>query len=153
RTTDAQKLLSAVARTGERFGLRYVIDVLRAAGNHKIVERSHDQLSVYGIGAAHSVQEWHRVGQHLLLTGALALAEAGDPRYPVLRLTPRAWEILRGQRPFFLAPSVDVQPASSRRGTARQQILQGGGSAAVPLDAHASPLFQRLRVLRRELAD
>jgi ATP-dependent DNA helicase RecQ len=127
--------------------------VLRAAGNHKIVERSHEQLSVYGIGAAQSVQEWQRVGQHLLLAGALALAEAGDPRYPVLRLTPRAWEILRGQRPFFLAPLVDVQPASGRRGTTRRQDPQGGGNAAVLLDAHASALFQRLRVLRRELAD
>jgi ATP-dependent DNA helicase RecQ len=153
RTTDAQKLLSAVARTGERFGLRYVIDVLRAAGNHKIVERGHDQLSVYGIGAAQSAQEWQRVGQHLLLSGALALVEGGDPRYPVLRLTSRAWEILRGQRPFFLAPLVDLQPASSRRGTARRQESQGGGSAAATLDAHASALFQRLRALRRELAD
>jgi ATP-dependent DNA helicase RecQ len=152
RTTDAQKLLSAVARTGERFGLRYVIDVLRAAGNHKIVERGHDQLSVYGIGAAHSVQEWQRVGQYLLLTGALALVEAGDPRYPVLRLTPQAWEILRGQRSFFLAPPVG-EATSSSRGTARRQDPQGGVSAAIPLDAHGSALFQRLRTLRRELAD
>jgi ATP-dependent DNA helicase RecQ len=153
RTTDAQKLLSAVARTGERFGLRYVIDVLRAAGNHKIVERGHDQLSVYGVGAAQSVQEWQRVGQHLLLTGALALMGAGDPRYPVLRLTRQAWEILRGQRPFFLASLADVQSASGSRGTTSRHEREGGGSAAVPLDAHASALFQRLRVLRRELAD
>jgi ATP-dependent DNA helicase RecQ len=153
RTMDAQKLLSAVARTGERFGLRYVIDVLRAAGNDKIVERGHDQLSVYGIGATQSIQEWQRIGQHLLLTGALALAETGDPRYPVLRLTLQAWEILRGQRPFFLAAPVDLEPTSGRRGTARGKEPQGGGSAAVPLDAHASALFQRLRVLRRELAD
>lgn len=152
-TTDAQKLLSAVARTGERFGLRYVIDVLRAAGNDKIVERGHDQLSVYGIGAAQSVQEWQHIGQHLLLAGALALAEAGDPRYPVLRLTPQAWEILRGQRPFFLAPSMEAHPVSSRRGTARRQGPQGGESATVPLDTHASELFQRLRMLRRELAE
>jgi ATP-dependent DNA helicase RecQ len=153
RSTDAQKLLSTVARTGERFGLRYVIDVLRAAGNHKIVERSHDQLSVYGIGAAQSVQEWQRVGQHLLLTGALALVEAGDPRYPVLRLTPQAWEILRGQRPVFLAPPVGEAVTPSSRGTGRRQVPHDGVSAAVPLDAHASALFQRLRALRRELAD
>jgi ATP-dependent DNA helicase RecQ len=152
RTTDAQKLLSGVARTGERFGLRYVIDVLRAAGNHKIVERGHDQLSVYGIGVAQSVQEWQRVGQHLLLTGALALVEAGDPRFPVLRLTPHAWEILRGQRQVFLAPLVG-EAASSSRGTARRQDSQAGVSAAVPLDSHGSAIFQRLRTLRRELAD
>jgi ATP-dependent DNA helicase RecQ len=153
RTTDAQKLLSAVARTGERFGLRYVIDVLRAAGNHKIIERGHDQLSVYGVGAAQNVQEWQHVGQHLLLTGALALVEAGDPRYPVLRLTPQAWEILRGHRSVFLAPLVGVEAASSSRGTARRQDPQGSVNAAIPLDAHGSALFQRLRTLRRELAD
>jgi ATP-dependent DNA helicase RecQ len=152
RTTDAQKLLSAVARTGERFGLRYVIDVLRAAGNHKIVERGHDQLSVYGIGATQSAPEWQRVGQHLLLAGALALAEAGDPRYPVLRLTPQAWEILRGQRHVFLAPMVGEE-ASSSRGMARRQDSQAGMGATIPLDIHGSALFQRLRTLRRELAD
>jgi ATP-dependent DNA helicase RecQ len=48
---------------------------------------------------------------------------------------------------------VDVRPASNKRGTARRQESQRGGSAAAPLDAHASALFQRLRVLRRELAD
>ena len=152
RTTDAQKLLSGVARTGERFGLRYVIDVLRAAGNHKIEERGHDQLSVYGIGAAQSVQEWQRVGQHLLLSGALALVEAGDPRYPVLHLTPQAWEILRGQRQVFLAPLFG-EAASSSRGTVRRQDSQAGASAAIPLDAHGSAVFQQLRTLRRELAD
>jgi ATP-dependent DNA helicase RecQ len=153
RTTDAQKLLSAVARTGERFGLRYVIDVLRAAGNHKIAERGHDQLSVYGIGAAQSAQEWQRVGQHLLLSGALALVEPGDPRYPVLRLTPQAWEILRGQRSVFLAPMIGGEAPSRSRGTARRQYSQGGASATSALDAHGSALFQRLRTLRRELAD
>jgi ATP-dependent DNA helicase RecQ len=152
RTTDAQKLLSAVARTGERFGLRYVIDVLRAAGNQKIVERGHDKLSVYGIGAAQSVRDWQRVGQHLLLTGALKLAEAGDPRYPVLRLTPQAWETLRGQRHVFLAPVVG-EAASSNRGMVRRQDSQAGMSATLPLDTHGSALFQRLRMLRRELAD
>ena len=152
RTTDAQKLLSTVARTGERFGLRYVIDVLRAAGNHKIVERGHDQLSVYGIGATQSAQDWQRVGQHLLLAGVLAVAEAGDPRYPVLRLTPQAWEILRGQRQFFLAPVVS-EAASSTRGMVRRQDSQAGMSATVPLDSHGSALFQRLRTLRRDLAD
>jgi ATP-dependent DNA helicase RecQ len=151
RTTDAQKLLSAVARTGERFGLRYVIDVLRAAGNQKIVERGHDQLSVYGIGAAQSVQDWQRVGQHLLLGGALALAEVGDPRYPVLRLTPQAWEILRGQRHVVLAPVIGEE-ASSTRGVIRRHSPPGM-SATVPLDSHGNALFQRLRALRRELAD
>jgi len=116
------------------------------------VERGHDQLSVYGIGAAQSVQEWQRVGQHLLLSASLALVEGGDPRYPVLRLTPQAWEILRGQRHVFLAPGVG-EAASSSRGMVRRQGSKSGTNATIPLDTQGSALFQRLRTLRRELAD
>ncbi|HEX9039083.1 MAG TPA: DNA helicase RecQ [Ktedonobacterales bacterium] len=139
RTTDAQKLLSAVARTGERFGLTYVASVLRGSRDKKILERGHDQLSVYGIGGDVAADEWRRLGQALLAMGALVEVDASGQGYLTLRLTPLAWEIIRGQRTLELsAPPV----ASATR----------SGGETVVMDADARALFERLRLLRYELA-
>lgn len=143
RTVDAQKLLSAVARTGERFGLAYVISVLRGSKAANVIERKHDQLSVYGIGRDLDAEEWRRVGQALLAQGALVEVDASGQGYLTLRLTPVAWEVIRGQRRVEMAAPV----APSTR--------TGGAGAAEPviLDADARELFERLRALRRELAE
>ncbi|HEU0028413.1 MAG TPA: DNA helicase RecQ [Ktedonobacterales bacterium] len=141
RTVDAQKLLSAVARTGERFGLAYVISVLRGSRSAKITERQHDLLSVYGIGRDLDAEEWRRVGQALLAMGALVEVDASGQGYLTLRLTPVAREVLRGQRQVEMA--APVAPS----------IRAGRDGAAETLDADARDLFERLRALRRELAE
>ena len=141
RTVDAQKLLSAVARTGERFGLAYVISVLRGSKAAKITEREHDQLSVYGIGRELETDEWKRVGQTLLAIGALTEVDASGQGYLTVRLTPTAWEVMRGQRRVEMAAPL----ASPTRA--------GSDGAAVTLDADAHELFERLRLTRRELAE
>ncbi len=78
RTVDAQKLLSAVARTNQRFGIAYVVSVLRGARTQAILDRRHDELSVYGIGAEQSAEEWRRLAHALLAEGLLTEnAESG----------------------------------------------------------------------------
>ncbi|MBV9616168.1 MAG: DNA helicase RecQ, partial [Ktedonobacteraceae bacterium] len=62
-TIEAQKFLSCVARTGERFGMRYIIEVLRGANTQKIRDFGHDQLSTYGIGRDLSMDEWLYLGR------------------------------------------------------------------------------------------
>jgi ATP-dependent DNA helicase RecQ len=140
RTVDAQKLLSAVARTGERFGLAYVISVLRGSKSAKITEREHDQLSVYGIGRELGADEWRRVGQSLLAMGALAEVDASGQGYLTLRLTPLAWEIMRGQRRMEMAAPVAPSAHAGRDGEV--EIL----------DTDARELFERLRATRYQLA-
>ena len=74
-TVDAQKLLSSVYRTGQRFGQAYVIDVLRGSSVSKIIENAHDQLSVYGIGKEQSKAHWERIMERLMEIGALKRGE------------------------------------------------------------------------------
>ncbi len=72
---DAQKLLSSVYRTGQRFGHAYVIDVLRGSTLQKILDNHHDELSVYGIGKEKSKAYWDVVMQRLMELSALKRGE------------------------------------------------------------------------------
>ena len=65
-TIEAQKFLSCVARCQERFGMNHVIDVLRGAKKKRLLELGHDQLSTYGIGKDHSVDDWRQLCRSLL---------------------------------------------------------------------------------------
>ncbi len=138
RSIDAQKFLSCIGRTRERFGMRYIIDILRGANTQKIRDNGHDQLSTYGIGKDLSVDEWQRLGRSLLQQELLSETTDG---YPVLKLNAYSKEILRGQRRVQL-PGVSVK---SQEKSASQ--------TAVVLDAESEALFQHLRVVRKQLAD
>ncbi len=74
-TVDAQKLLSSVYRTGQRFGQSYVIDVLRGSSVEKILDNAHDKISVYGVGKEHSKAYWDRIMERLMEIGALKRGE------------------------------------------------------------------------------
>ena len=147
RTIDAQKLLSCVARTKERFGLRHIVDILRGANTQKIRDYQHDQLSTYGIGKEYSVDEWMRFGHALVQHGLLSTSED----MPVLRLNSHSREILRRQR------SVEIPKEVVRVAARREKSASSSTSAttAIPLnlDPMATILFQRLRTLRKQLAD
>lgn len=133
-TIPAQKLLSCVARCQERYGMSYVIDVLRGSRNQKVLQRRHDQLSTYGIGKDKTVDQWRLLGRTLLHQGLVAETTDG---YPVLKLNELSWEVLRHQRSVFVP--VPVAPTQDRPNNARRE--------------EAEALFQRLRELRKELAD
>ena len=139
RTVDAQKLLSAVARTNQRFGLAYVISVLRGAQTQAVFDRQHDQLSVYGIGQEHSAEEWRRLGHALLAEDLLAEAESPGG-FPTVRLTPLSWDVMRGQRRVEVSrPRTPLRPTRA--------------TTADALTSEARDLFERLRATRRELAE
>lgn len=97
---DAQKALSYVYRVGQRFGLGYVVEVLRGANNQRIREWGHDKLPVYGIGREQSHEHWVSVLPQLIhlgfLTQNIALHSAGQ-------LTESARPVLRGEIPLQLA--------------------------------------------------
>ena len=134
-TTEAMKFLSCVARTKERFGMLYIIDVLRGAKNQKIIQNEHDKLSTYGIGKDRSVDAWRMLGRSLLHQG---LIEQTDDGYSVLKLNALSWEVMRRQRPVSIAVPV-VQKIT----------VEHGSEKAV----FAEMLMQRLRSLRKQLAD
>ncbi len=141
-TIDAQKFLSCVARTQQRFGMRHIIEVLRGANTQKIRDYGHDQLSTYGIGKEQSVDEWMHIGRALLQQGLLSQT---TDSYPVLKLNALSMEILRRQR------SVQIDMPVQRVQTPARQEKSNGRSPV--LKPEEEGLFQRLRDLRKEIAD
>ncbi len=149
-TEQAQMALSCVYRLWERsgfgYGIGYVIDVLRGQENEKTLARGHDKLSTFGIGGALSRDHWQSLIRQLIHRGYLSQDIA---HYSTLRLTEAARPLLRGDETLVLAkprtrvPSAKVRKAADRR--ARAESLAG-----LEIDEE---LFERLRALRKRLAD
>jgi ATP-dependent DNA helicase RecQ len=132
----ARKALSAVYRTGQRFGAGHVIDVLMGRTTEKIKKFSHRELSVFGIGAELDDRSWRAILRQLVVRGCLAVDHAA---YGALKLTASARSVLRGQETVMLRRLDD----HTRRGKARP-----------PVDhTDAEPLFNALRAWRRETAN
>jgi len=93
-TEAAQKALSCVVRTGQRFGVNYVIDVLSGEENERIEKFQHNQLSTYGIGKDLNNSEWRGVFRQLIALGYLDVDLEG---YGGLRLSEQARPLLRGE--------------------------------------------------------
>jgi len=142
-TEDAQKALSAVFRLRERFGLGYVVDVLRGSASERIVANGHDELSVYGIGAAHSKDDWAAIFRQLIHRGYLRVDVA---EYSTLKLTPSAGPVLRGEEHVVLA-----RPPAPRPKAEKAPKLSRAAASALETDAQVA-LFELLRELRREIA-
>jgi ATP-dependent DNA helicase RecQ len=146
-TEDAQKALSCVYRLGGRFGAGHVVDVLRGSEKQRVLELGHDRLSTYGVGADRSAEAWRSLLQQLVHRGYLD-QEMGQ--YPVLKLTPAAVPVLRGEETLMLArPRVRVVRPEEERVPGRRR-RKGVAAAAGAVDDDA--LFERLRALRSEIA-
>jgi len=139
-TVDGQMVLSAVYRTGERFGIGHVVDVVRGHSTEKTREWGHESLSVFGIGAALSHDEWANVVRQLIHHGYLVQDISA---YSVLKLTPQSREVLSGETSLYFTRvrARAVKPPAQAK---RSRALEG-----LEVDEE---LFERLRDLRRELA-
>ncbi len=135
-TIEAQKFLSCVARCKERFGMTHIIDVLRGSRKQKIEQYGHHLLSTYGIGKDRSANDWKMLGRSLLHQGLLDETTDG---YRILKLNKLSWEILRKQR--FVQIAITQTPVDK----ALAEIN--------PRSAEIEILFERLRQLRKQIAD
>ena len=136
----AQKLMSAVLRTGSRFGAGHLIDILRGKATERVRQLRHDQLPTFGVGADLDDMAWRGLARQLV---ALGLLHADPERYGALGLTSAAWPVLRGERQLELRR---VRPA--RAGKQRLPVSRGA-KAETGVDA---VLLNELRALRRALA-
>jgi ATP-dependent DNA helicase RecQ len=134
-TTAAQKFLSCVARTGERFGAVHIVDVLLGSRNQKVLKFSHEDLSTFGIGKELDREQWLNISRQLQQQGLLVQ----DTQYKGLKLTVKAQEMLRGKSKVTgtLAPVKVIEPEIR--------------IPDAPEYNHA--LFYILRQKRKELAD
>jgi len=135
----AQKLLSAVYRTGQRFGAAHIVDVLLGKLTDKVQQHGHDQLSVFGIGNDLAAQTWRSVVRQLIVMGYL---RADAERYGGLVLTASSRELLRG----------DTQ-VRFREELKRKEKLRAAVPQAADISEEDSELWEALRTCRRTLAD
>jgi ATP-dependent DNA helicase RecQ len=139
-TEAAQKLLSAVYRTGQRFGAGHVIDVLLGKTTERVDRLGHNQLSVFGIGTSQTDKVWRAVLRQLVVRGLL---EVDHTAYGALKLTHAAKPVLKGEETVMLRA---FAAAPSRK---KSRLAPSGGGVHDDED----PLFLALRAWRRETAN
>ncbi|WP_277755250.1 DNA helicase RecQ [Teichococcus oryzae] len=138
-TVAAQKLLSAVLRTGRRFGLGHVVDVLQGKMTPKITQFGHDQLPTFGVGRDLSETAWRGVARQLVAQGALDVA---IDNHGELLPTDAARPILKGEQQVMLREEL-VLPGAMGRGALRGRPAEEGNT---------DPCFLALRDWRRRTA-
>ncbi|MDG2538136.1 DNA helicase RecQ [Dyella jiangningensis] len=143
-TVPAQKALSAVYRSGQRFGSGHVISILRGEDSSRMSELGHDRLSTFGIGADMDDKQWRSVFRQLL---AMGLLEADAEGFGTLRLTKASREVLVGNRTVRLRE--DARPVRTSRRRRDSQLVTGG---SLGVEAYEQPLWDELRKLRTQLA-
>ena len=144
-TQAAQKALSCIYRTGQRFGVGHLVDVLRGSRTDKVAQFRHDTLGVFGIGEDLDANTWRSVFRQLVAAGFIDVDVQG---YGGLRLTEAARPILRGEAQIQLRR--DLRP--SRKRTSTRSESRSGSSRDIELSHEAKPRFDALRELRTQLA-
>lgn len=137
-TEAAQKLLSCVYRTGQRFGAGHVLDVLRGKDSERMRELGHQNLSTYGIGADHSQNQWRSVVRQLIVRGFLY---SDAESYGALKLTQSSRSLLKGEFDLLLREDVG-EPRLTKK------VRRNPGVSNADSD-----LWEALRARRKELAD
>ncbi|WP_230976747.1 DNA helicase RecQ [Pseudothauera rhizosphaerae] len=137
-TDAARKALSCVYRTGQRYGAGHLIDVLRGERSEKVIERGHEAVSTFGIGADVDDRTWRSLFRQLVARGLLAV---DHERYGALALTDAARPLLRGEDEFML------RLVPEKRGRTKRRSASTEIPAGIP-----TTLFDRLRAWRAETA-
>src|ERR1700760_4680789 len=135
----AQKLLSCIYRTGERFGQAHIVSVLLGESDERIVRLGHDKLSTFGIGKEHDRNAWRSIIRQLVAHGLVAVDVAG---HGGLSISGQGRQFLREKTPLSLRA---LKEASRDRKSVRRETAQS-------LPAADRALFERLRAKRLELA-
>ena len=141
-TEAAQKFMSTVYRTDQRFGTGHVIDVLLGKESEKITRFGHDRLSVYGIGQEHSQKVWQSVARQLVAAG---LVDVDHANFGALVLTEDARAVFRSEKTVALRKDRAAASLKKTRGERSAQL-------ADELDPEDRLLFERLRRLRTQIA-
>jgi ATP-dependent DNA helicase RecQ len=144
-TEAAQKVLSCVYRTGQRFGLVHVMDVLQGKENEKVLQHGHEKLSTFGIGSDTHEAQWRSVIRQLVVRGFLRVDLEG---YSALQLTDLCRPVLKGEQELHLrkeevkAPSLKGSKAGGKKSAGKVQIA--------PEDQE---LWEELRECRKYLSE
>ena len=140
RTEDARKAMAAVYRTGERYGVAHIIDVLRGSQTEKVMMADHHRLPVFGTGEAVKKEEWRSLVRQLVAGGYLKIDIGG---YGGMQMTPKGQALLTGDETFQFRPEM-LKPAS------RKKTREAAEAADMSGEDHS--LLDALKELRLRLA-
>jgi ATP-dependent DNA helicase RecQ len=144
-TVLAQKALSCVFRTNQRFGVKHLVAVLRGEDDERVRSLGHDRLTTFGIGKELDERQWRSVFRQLVAAGLLATDEEG---YGVLRLTPASRAVLRGEAAIQLRrPTERVERRRSKKSPRADATRQ-----SLDIAPHETHLWNELRATRARLA-
>lgn len=138
-TVAAQKALSAVYRSGQRFGVAHLIDLLLGNETDKIRQFGHEQLPTFGCGKEFNKSQWSAIYRQLVAMGFITVDISG---YGGLQLGDTAREVLRGERPLQLREPPQKQSRSKLK-VGRQELVS----------AEDENLFEHLRLWRKDTAE
>jgi ATP-dependent DNA helicase RecQ len=141
-TTAAQKALSCVYRTGQRFGVAHLTDILLGKTTDKVKQFGHDKLSTFGIGNELAALQWRGVFRQLVAAGILNVDLEG---YGGLQLTPASRAVLKGEQPVTLRQ----ESARKEKPSKQPKTANAGRRAVRPED---ESLWEALRNTRLRLA-
>jgi ATP-dependent DNA helicase RecQ len=140
-TEPARQALSAIYRTGQRYGVGHLVDVLLGKSNDKVESFGHQHLSVFGVGKARTESEWRSLFRQLVARG---LADIDLEGYGGLRLSETCRPLLRGEVSLELRQDLKPQTTSrSSSGSPASQLVRG----------EEREQWEALRALRRKLAE
>jgi len=134
-TEDAQIVMSVVSRTGQRFGIGHVIDVVTGADTKRIRELGHNEVNTYGAGKHKDKKHWRFLMDELLAQAMVR--QEGDP-YPVLKLTRKGLDVLYGKE--------------EAKALKKQESAKTKHEKAADSSQYDEALFERLRVVRKKIA-
>jgi ATP-dependent DNA helicase RecQ len=134
-TVDVQKLLSAIYRTKESFGVHYIVDILRGSKDKRILENEHDKLSVYNIGSNYQKPQWLSIANRAL---ELELVDIGE--FKVYKITSKGLKFLKSKEQINI-----------RKERLSKKSYKDKRVVAQDLDYNQS-IFNTLRELRKEIA-
>jgi len=137
-TVPAQKFLSCVKRSGERFGAAHVVDILLGSENEKIQKYRHNELSTFGIGKELTKSQWMHIARQLVEKGLLEQ----EPAYRVLSVTAKGLEMLKSR-----------EQVKGQINEAQKSERKGARGKAFAESEYDKSLFSLLRNKRKELAD
>jgi ATP-dependent DNA helicase RecQ len=143
-TIDAQKAMSAVVRTGERFGMEHLVALLLGERTENILKFNHDRLPTFGVGAGRKAGEWRSIFRQLSATGLIAQDLMEHGRWWV---TDEGWRVLKGQATIELRK--DLAAGGPAKGSRRDR--KAAAASAVVSEPDAA-LFEALKALRTKLA-
>jgi ATP-dependent DNA helicase RecQ len=138
-TEAARMALSAALRTGQRYGVNYLIDVLRGAANERIAQAGHDRLPTFGVGAGLDANAWRSVFRQLVARGFLRV-DMGE--FGTVKLEEKSRALLRGEE------RIDLRHEERQKVTPRRR----SSAAATEVAGEDQALWDALRECRRALA-